>query len=43
MYNEKTWLKDAITALLKQRHLPNEQLAELIMQFVESYEAMKEI
>lgn len=41
--NEKKWLKDAITAMLKQRQLSNENLAERIMVLIESYEAMKEI
>jgi hypothetical protein len=41
--NEKQWLKDAITAVLKQRHLSNEKMAEMIMMLVDSYEAMKEI
>jgi hypothetical protein len=41
--DEKQWLKDAITAVLKQRHLPNEKMSEMILVLVESYEAMKEI
>jgi len=41
--DEKQWLKDSIAAVLKQRHLSNEKMAEMIMLLVDSYEAMKEI
>jgi hypothetical protein len=41
--NEKQWLRDAITAVLKQRNLSNDKMAEMIMVLVDSYEAMKEI
>jgi hypothetical protein len=41
--NEKEWLKKAILIVIKQRHLKSESMADMIMEMIESYEAMKEV